>query len=314
MQDALKPAQVIDGHCHVPSTMFIPKRFLADVAGNIYQKLQTYGMHATRRRVEELLINENQDHQADELVKEMDDAGISETVLLVPDFSFALECELMLHEMVERHHQLKRQHAGRFRVFVGADPRRVEDGVNFFRRCVDDWSLDGLKLYPPCGYSPSDERLFPYYRLCAERDLPVLLHTGPTAQSLSFRFAQPMLIEDAARHFPSVPFILAHGGVTWHQECCFLAAYRENIYIDIGGFTGAIVPDSWQKHLNRLFRSGISHKIIFGTDWPINKMSGGLKRLLAEFAPESAVFDGIGKRDQELIMGGNIRRLLSMKQ
>src|SRR5262249_21122080 len=160
--------------------------------------------------IQALLEAQHQDHDADQLVREMDQARVAMTVLLIPDFSHALECPLSIEDMAARHHEIRQRHPGRFYVFQGGDPRSGSAGVDFFERTIVEYGFDGLKLYPPCGYSPSDERLFPFYEVCAQRRLPVLLHTGPTSPVLQFECAHPSLVDRAALCFPSVNFILAH--------------------------------------------------------------------------------------------------------
>jgi predicted TIM-barrel fold metal-dependent hydrolase len=176
---------------------------------------------------------------------------------------------------------------------------------------VNEYGFDGIKLYPPCGYSPSDKDLYSYYEVCAARALPVFVHTGPTAASLDFGPAHPLEIDQAARDFPSIPFILGHGGVTHVDVAAYLAAHRRNVYLDIGGFAGAPTIGEWPVHLNRLFRLGLNHKIIFGTDWPLNRLSGGLERLVGEIVNGPEVFAGIRRREESLILRDNLLRVLS---
>ncbi|MGW4910904.1 amidohydrolase family protein [Streptomyces sp. NPDC004270] len=299
-----------DGHCHVASTRFIPRRFLEDVARNVHRRLEARGEAPSLARIVEGYVTQHQDHLADGLVAEMDMAGVDRAVLLVPDFGMRMETPLAWEDMAREHHAIRLRHPGRFRVFMGADPRRGPEGVRAFARVIDEYGFEGLKLYPPCGYSPSDERLYPYYEICAERRLPVLVHTGPTAGSLDFAPAHPLLIDRAARLFPGVDFILGHAGLTHVDEASAMAAHRPNVYLDIGGFASTPTIDDWPGHLNRLFRLGVNHKIVFGTDWPLGRMAGGLKRLVAEVLEGGRVFAGVPARERELILHGNLRRLL----
>jgi predicted TIM-barrel fold metal-dependent hydrolase len=308
--DAARPV-VYDGHCHVPSTRFIPRRFVEDVAENMHRRLSAEGIGQDAARWADALLAQNQDHNADRLVAEMDAAGVARSVLLVPDFSARMDCELPLAEMARLHHEIRLRHPGRFWVYIGADPRRGEAGVSAFERMVVDYGFDGLKLYPPCGYSPSDPRLYPYYEVCRDRQLPVFVHTGPTARTLDFEPAHPLALDQAARDFPGVNFVIGHGGVTHIEVSAYLADYRPNVYVDIGGFAGTAHPGGWAAHLNRLFRLGINHKIIFGTDWPLNRMSGGLKRLVATLVEERGALDGVRQREQRLILSGNLVRVLA---
>jgi uncharacterized protein len=301
---------VYDGHCHVGSSDFIPEAFIRDVVRNVHRRLQARGAEIPVDRLFESYLAQYQDHQADQLVREMDDAGVRRAVLLVPDFTLRLDCPLTLEEMAERHHRIRLRHPGRFWVFIGADPRRGKAGAELLDSMVEDYGFEGIKLYPPCGYSPSDEALYPYYEVCAARSLAVFLHTGPTAASLDFAPAHPLKVDRAALDFPTVPFILGHGGLVHVDTAAYLAAHRRNIYLDIGGFAGTSALGAWPARLNSLFRLGLNHKIIFGTDWPVNRMSGGLARLVSGVTGSDGAFAGVRRRDQALILSENLLRVL----
>lgn len=304
---------VYDGHCHVASTDFIPRRFIEDVAANVHRALDARGAAPSLTRLVDGYLAQHQDHDADRLVAEMDAAGIARSVLLVPDFSLRMDSELTLEEMARRHHAIRSRHPGRFWVFIGADPRHGPDGIKLFERCLDEYGFEGLKLYPPCGYSPSDPSLDPYYEICAARALPVFVHTGPSACSLDFEPAHPLLIDAAARAFPGVDFILGHGAVTYLDLCADLARHRPNLYLDLGGFSGGRYADGWPRHLNRAFRLGLDDKLLFGTDWPLGRMSGGLDQLVHEVVSGPEAFAGIRRRERDLILSGNLARLLARR-
>jgi predicted TIM-barrel fold metal-dependent hydrolase len=255
------------------------------------------------------LKSQHQDHNADQLVKEMDESGITSSILLLPDFTYAFRHDLDIVEMVRMHCRILERHPNRFYLFAGVDPRSA-GAVGTFQRLVDDYNIAGLKIYPPCGYSPSSESLFPFYEICQERRLPVLLHTGPTSPTLEFKYSQPGLIDAAAKSFPGVNFILGHGGVNFVEECTLLCAYRDNIYLDFSAFTSTHSPLGWKKQLARLFQSKINHKIIFGTDWPVARESGGLKSTLVQLLQEEGPFKDVSSDDKECIFSRNILRLL----
>lgn len=300
----------IDGHAHVASTHFIPKDFLLGVARNMLAKVAQRARVANETEVMRHLEAQHQDHHADQLVAEMDRAGIARTVLLLPDFTMTLPCELDIAEMAARHHAIRRRHPGRFHVFQGVDPRRGAEGVRFFEHTVCEYRFEGLKLYPPCGYSPSDPCLFPFYEICAAYRLPVLFHSGPTSPVLSFGFSQPNLVDEAALRFPGVNFIIAHGGVNNVEEAAMLCAYRPNVYLDISGFTTSLHPQGWQGQLRDLFRMKINHKIIFGTDWPLARSTGTLQQAIDLLLATDGPLQGVPAHEINSIMGGCMNHLL----
>ena len=301
---------IYDGHCHVASTDFIPEAFIGDVVAGMSRRLAAASAGPTPQRLHDDYVAHHQDHHADRLVAEMDAAGVARAVLMVPDFSLVMPTRLDLAEMARRHYDIQRRHPGRFWVYLGADPRRGPEGADAFADLLDEYGFDGFKLYPPCGFSPSDRIVYSYYEVCRSRSLPVFVHTGPTAHSLTFTSAEALLIDQAARDFPDVTFVLGHGAVTDVEVTSYLAAYRPNIYLDTGGFAASPLPGGWPSHLNRLFRMGINHKIIFGTDWPLNQLTGGLPRLLGEILEGDEVLAGVPRRDRDLILGGNLLRVL----
>jgi predicted TIM-barrel fold metal-dependent hydrolase len=212
--------------------------------------------------------------------------------------------------MAAEHHQIRLRHPGRFYVFQGIDPRGGAEALRFFERTIVEYGFNGLKLYPPCGYSPSDPQLFPFYEICRARGLPVLLHTGATSPVLDFTWAHPSLIDAAAREFPDVNFILAHGVVHHREDAAALCAYRPNVYLDISAFPGIMHPQGWKPVVRDLFRLGINHKIIFGTDWPLFSITAGTKSCVDVLMAKDGPMEGLNMRDIELIMGGNIERLI----
>lgn len=69
--------------------------------------------------------------------------------------------------------------------FAAVDPRQ-EGIVEKTIALIEGRGFRGLKLYPPTGYHPYDERLWPLYEYAQERNLPVLTHCSRPA-SVQYR-------------------------------------------------------------------------------------------------------------------------------
>lgn len=301
---------IIDGHTHIASTRFIPRAFLEGVASNAAARMGAMGV---RRSLDELVKDfekRHQDHDGDHLISEMDAAGIAQSVLLLPDFTHVMEAALSISDMFDRHHAILKRHPGRFHVFAGVDPFGPQDGVALFEKGVTEYGFSGLKLYPPCGYSPSDRALYPYFELCRQHGLPVLLHIGPTAPTLSFCYSAPYMLDQAARDFPGVNFILAHGAVHFVEDCVALCGYRPNVYMDISAFTSSDHPGGWRVALTELFARNINHKIIFGTDWPVSRTLNGHKKTLDAFLHPEGPLARVSGVQRRWIMLENMQRVL----
>ena len=305
---------IIDGHVHVPSTRFLPKSLIEASVENMTVVLEANGLPNKGSVILESYLAQLQDHQCDQFVADMDAAGVEQAVLLLPDFTFVLkDSEIDIAEMIRQHAEILKRHPGRFYYMCGVDPGWGAEGLAIFERAVRDQGCSGLKLYPPCGYGPSDKRLYPYYEICRAHGLPVLLHTGPTAPLLTFNYSDPNLIDDAARQFPDVSFILAHGGVNNVEASCLLGAYRPNVYLDFSGYAASVDSEGSEESLRHLFARKLNHKLIFGTDWPIFKLRGPYKELVATVVGDNGAADELSERESKLVLGGTVGRLVKRR-
>ncbi len=141
-----------------------------------------------------------------------------------------------------------------------------------------------IKLHPPHqlffphDYQNGVKALEIICKTAEDHGIPIMFHTGtsifPGARN---RYGDPIYIDDVAVDFPKLKIILAHGGrPLWMKTAFFLLRRHPNVFLDISG----IPPKALLKYFPRL--DEISHKTLFGTDWP----SPGVIRLdrnLAEF-------------------------------
>lgn len=304
------PDSVVDIHCHVASTDYFPPSFFDGVLENMLGSLRSKGVFLTKKKVGDLYFAKFQDPLCDQLIREMDEAGIERSVLLLPDFTYALrDGALTISEMIDRHGDILRRHPGRLLAFAGVDPRWGSDGIDLFEKAIKCYDFHGLKVYPPCGFSPSDRSLYPYYEICAQHSIPALVHIGATSPTLQFEPARPLLLDQAARDFPSVDFILAHGSVHHPDECAMLCSHRPNVYLDVSGFE----VDEMES-LRRLFSRGIHHKVLFGTDWPLFRLQGTQRDYLQRLVEHPQIFaPAMKRREIEAFFSGNANRVLEKR-
>jgi predicted TIM-barrel fold metal-dependent hydrolase len=273
--------------------------------------LSAQGVPVTAKKLTTMFKSKMQDPLCDGLVAEMAEAGIRKSVLLVADFSYALrDCKLTIEESFYKHREVLLRHPGKFEVFGGVDPRWGKDGLALFERSLADFGFRGFKIYPPCGFSPSDPALFPYYELCAQYQVPVLVHIGPTAPVLDFSVSSPFLIDTAARLFPSVNFILAHGAVSFVEECAMLCRFRPNVYLDISGYQATLGFDPSAGAVKNIISIGINHKVLFGTDWPVFRLQGKQKGFVDVLIKENGPLTDLNEREKSLVLHQNVERLL----
>jgi predicted TIM-barrel fold metal-dependent hydrolase len=298
---------IIDCHAHLAAEGVLPSAFFDSWAANISSNARAGISDDLRQLIHHL----NDDPEGAKLLTEMAAANIEKTVLLIIDFGVAFKESTPLETLYLKHRDLLLEYPGKFVVFAGVDPRRGAPGLELFERSLREWKFRGLKLYPPCGYSPSDRSLFPYYELCQQFEVPVLTHVGPTSSCLSFKHTRPEDVDDAAHAFPRVNFILGHAGVTWHEEAGMLAEYRSNIYLDLSGFQTEVRRKHFDCILGRHKQRGTLRKLVFGTDWPIHRFFGNQKYCVEEM--QKTVATGLlTTQELDRILHGNASELLGL--
>lgn len=135
---------------------------------------------------------------------------------------------------------------------VYIDPRRP-DACSI----VDDYAGRGfrcVKMFPPAGFYPDDEKYFHVYERIAKHGLPILFHTGQTglvyADSTGRRAtdsfcAHPMRLDKVAKAFPEIPVVVAHMGYPHYMEAWSMAWVNPNLYLDFAGIGPEPLDNPW---------------------------------------------------------------------
>ena len=123
-----------------------------------------------------------------------------------------------------------------------------------------------------------------------------------------------MDLQRAARDFPGVHFIVPHFGAGFFQETLLLAAHCPNVFIDTSSANGWTRYMPYPMDLKLVFQRTIEavgpERIIFGTD--SSHFPRGFRREILE--EQVAILNalGVSKAHAQLIMGGNLSRLLQL--
>jgi uncharacterized protein len=155
---------------------------------------------------------------------------------------------------------------GRFRLVANVNP---EVHLSPVAEAMRQLSLGAvaLKVHPVHGgFRPDSQDMYEVYELCAERGVPVIVHTGGSIFPGSRPEAgDPRLIGQVVADFPGVQFVLAHGGRgQWYAEAARMALDHGNIWFDLAGLPPKRLPDYYAG----FDLAQLARKWIFGTDWP----------------------------------------------
>ncbi len=116
----------------------------------------------------------------------------------------------------------------------------------------------GIKVHPYCSrIKITDPKLVPYFKLAEKYNLPVLVHTATD------KYSKIKYLAQVAKDWPHLNFIAAHAELlSNHKECLKYMLLYKNIFCDT----------AWVdiKTTNEFIKNGLSDRIIFGTDNPID--------------------------------------------
>jgi predicted TIM-barrel fold metal-dependent hydrolase len=150
--------------------------------------------------------------------------------------------------------------------------------------------------------------VYPLYEVIAEAGVPVVFHTGhsgigsglPGGGGIRLKYSNPMHVDDVAVDFPELTIVLAHPSFPWQDEALSVALHKQQVYIDLSGWSPKYFPPQLVQYANTLLKD----RVLFGSDYPLITPD----RWLEDFA-DAAFRDEV----RPLILKENAVRLLGLQ-
>ena len=221
-------------------------------------------------------------------LRRMDRAGISRS-LLVAVRAGDLNVRGSFELPYERVAKVCAKYPDRFSGLAGVDPTRGIAQLKELDHAVNELGFVGAHLYPHWfGLAPDHAKYYPVYARCAELDIPIMMQIGHNLVYSAARrlpsVGRPIALDAVAIDFPTLKIIGIHIGVPWTDEAISMAWKHDNIYL--GG--DAYAPRHWPRAFVHYANSYGSHKVLFGTDWPVIDPQRAVAEVGAlDFRPES---------------------------
>ncbi len=250
---------IIDFHVHPPTKEFV------NALGDYYKTTIKYF-----RAKEKLLSFE-------EFAEDLRKQGITKAVLL------PLTSNIKGYGNISNEHIKEIVNADED-LFIGFASFRLENALDELKIAIEELGLKGIKIHPQLLYlRPDDEKFEKIYEYAGKKELPVVIHTGITGIGAGTRggggiyleYGRPIYIDNIARKFENVNFIMAHFGWPWYEEALAVAYHKENVFIDVSGWSPKYIPNIVIKYMDSLLKD----KFLFGSDYPMLNPS----RIIEEF-------------------------------
>jgi predicted TIM-barrel fold metal-dependent hydrolase len=192
--------------------------------------------------------------------------------------------------------------------FASVDPHRP-NAAEAVERLARDHGVRGFKFHPNIqAFFPNDRTFYPVYEAIEAAGVPALFHTGhsgigtglPGGGGIRLKYSNPMHVDDVAVDFPRLQIVLAHPSFPWQDEAISVALHKQQVYIDLSGWSPKYFPEQLVRYANTQLRD----RVLFGSDYPLITPD----RWLADF--ERADFKD---EVRPLILKENAIRLLQLR-
>lgn len=228
-----------------------------------------------------------------ELVAIMDSVGIDKACVFAPLW---IGGEFFDPEFVEANRavfQATQEFPDRLVGYGRVNPKVGQAALDELERCIQDYGFKGLKLHPDTeGYKTNNlDIMAPVFERLARENWVTFFHSG------YFPTCQPALFAPLAQAFPTVPIILAHIGYRHWEDAAVLARLFPNIYLETAG-------NSTPATINGSIRMAGADRVLFGTDSPYHEPQYCIDKV--------RLLPGLTDEERDLVMGGNMARLLGM--
>lgn len=149
---------------------------------------------------------------------------------------------------------------------AGIDPL-ASDATDQFTAAID-MGFVGMNISPAMqGFHPAHSDAMELYERAVEHGTPIFVTLGdPMPADAMLEFARPMLWDEVARTFPTLPIVINQLGHPWIEETLLMLSKHPKMYADISG----VASRPWQLYNALLTAQSmrVIDKLLFGSGFP----------------------------------------------
>jgi predicted TIM-barrel fold metal-dependent hydrolase len=158
--------------------------------------------------------------------------------------------------------------------WIHIDPHTGTEGVRELRRCID--AAPGFLGFAVSGSGSgpaSDGAWDPFYRLCIEAAIPVLIFVGttglgaglPGGGGVVLDHCHPRHLDHVAATHPGLTIVAGRPGWPWQTETIAVLMHKRNVWYELHGWS----PKYFTADLKHEIRRRLRERVMFGADYPL---------------------------------------------
>jgi predicted TIM-barrel fold metal-dependent hydrolase len=163
--------------------------------------------------------------------------------------------------------------------FAFLDPLNDDVSVRHLKSATEKLGLKGIVLYCSASrFHPAHSRAMQLYESAQELMLPLFFHNTPVGTGGILEYAQPFLLDEVARTFPSLKIIVGNMGFPFYEQTMCLLAKHQNVFADLSVRPG----NPWQVYnvVAAAYDQDVMDKLLFGSAFPAAKARDCIETLL----------------------------------
>jgi uncharacterized protein len=152
---------------------------------------------------------------------------------------------------------------------------------------------------------PDDPSWDPYYQICIDNNVPVMMPVGMSAPGAGVRGGlgyvlddrHPRYVDRVAARYPDLTILAARPAWPWQSEMIAVLLHKGNVWQELHGWA----PKYYTPELKHEIQRRLKHKVMFAADYPMLSY----ERLVSEWHAEGYsedVLDGVFHRNAEAFL------------
>lgn len=229
---------------------------------------------------------------------------------------------------VRAQYEMARAYPDRVMFCGGVDPnfRGLDDALEQIDFQASELGAKSFKFYnghvkvSDCWRCDDEKIAYPMYERIRDAGINVVqFHKGNPFGYQNVEWLNPCDLQQPARDFPDMQFVIHHLAMPYFDECVSIASRFPNVHLSLAGHMSLyhVMPRMVQHHMGRLLQAVGSEKILWGSE---SALVGGPKPYLDAFMnleiPED-LRSGYGypqltEHDKRKILGENFAKMMGV--